>query len=95
MQASISDGTTVHIVNKVDPTYSINVTVKTLTGKEIAISIPSNASASQLASRVQDKYGMPPDQQALLFNGKQIFRDRGDDSIIDISLDEVREPKKH
>ena len=68
----------------------ITVQVNTLTGKTFFIdNIMSNARASHLASRIQDVEGIPPDQQRLIFKGKQILGNVDEDDVIDIRLDEA------
>ena len=52
---------------------SIEVLVKTLTGKTIAIACRSRSmSVAELKMRIKDKEGIPPDQQRLIHMGQQI-----------------------
>jgi ubiquitin-like protein Nedd8 len=46
--------------------------VKTLTGKEIEIDIESDDTIARIKERVEEKEGIPPPQQRLIFGGKQM-----------------------
>ncbi|KAI8147900.1 ubiquitin-related domain-containing protein [Fennellomyces sp. T-0311] len=48
------------------------IKVKTLTGKEIEIDIEPNDKISRIKERVEEKEGIPPPQQRLIFGGKQM-----------------------
>ena len=54
------------------------IKVKTLTGKEIEIDIESDDTISRIKERVEEKEGIPPPQQRLIFGGTAAgWRSRG------------------
>ncbi|ODQ53321.1 ubiquitin [Saitoella complicata NRRL Y-17804] len=48
------------------------IKVKTLTGKEIELDIEPSDKVSRIKERVEEKEGIPPAQQRLIFGGKQM-----------------------
>ena len=48
------------------------IKVKTLTGKEIEVDIDPDCKVERIKERVEEKEGIPPSQQRLIFSGKQM-----------------------
>merc|ERR1712071_124494 len=56
--------------------FDMLIKVKTLTGKEIEIDIEPTDKVERIKERVEEKEGIPPPQQRLIFSGKQMNDDR-------------------